>query len=44
MPGHSRPEGWRASHAYVLGIHVLDIASIKDVDGMRNSGLPELRK
>jgi hypothetical protein len=23
MPGHSRPEGRRASHAYVPGIHVV---------------------
>jgi hypothetical protein len=43
MPGHSPSEGRRASHAYVPGIHVL-VSALKDVDGTRDSGLPELRK
>jgi hypothetical protein len=29
MPGHSRPEGRRALHAYVPGIHILRAATIK---------------
>jgi hypothetical protein len=36
MPGHSRPKGRRALHAYVPGIHVL--AAKEDVDGRDKPG------
>jgi hypothetical protein len=42
MPGHSRPKDGVLSHAYVPGIH--DFISKQDVDGISNSGLPELLK
>ena len=38
MPGHSRPKGRRALHAYVPGIHVLRPCNSKDVDGRDEPG------
>jgi hypothetical protein len=39
MPGHSRPEGRRASHAYVPGIHAFtDLQPRKGVDGRVKPG------
>jgi len=37
MPGHSRPEERRASHAYVPGIHAFRSAK-QDVDGRDEPG------
>jgi len=33
MPGHSRPKGRRALHAYVPGIHVLRDGTSKTMAG-----------
>jgi hypothetical protein len=42
MPGHSRPEGRRASHAYVPGIHVFTARPRrKGVDGRDKPGHDE---
>ena len=38
MPGHGRPEGRRAPHAYVPGIHALLRFNKKDVDGRDKPG------
>ena len=38
MPGHSRPKGRRALHAYVPGVHVLRPCNSKDVDGRDEPG------
>lgn len=43
MPGHSRSKNGVLSHTYVPGIHVFLASIQEDVDGTRNSGLPELR-
>ena len=38
MPGHSRSKNGVASLAYVPGIHVLSLSSLKDVDGRDKPG------
>src|SRR4051812_23756183 len=42
MPGHSRPEGRRASRAYAPGIHTFLIKARRG--WQRKSGLPDFRK
>jgi hypothetical protein len=42
MPAHSRSKNGVASLAYVAGIHVLNAAPNKDVDGRNKSGHDEL--
>jgi hypothetical protein len=41
MPAHSRSKNGVASLAYVAGIHVLNAARNKDVDGRNKSGHDE---
>jgi hypothetical protein len=44
MPGHSRPEGRRALHAYVQGIHGFCHFTHKDVDGWGKPGNDGLQR